>query len=259
MSSPLVRLTNVTLDRPVFSSSSQNFRGALFGFLFPRMHEKIEYNRALDNISLEVNPGEKLAVIGLNGAGKTTLLKVISDIYHPSSGTAEVNIKASTILNSSLGMDSNLTGEQNVILRGMTLGNSKDQMAELVGEISTWTELGHRMKQPVTSYSSGMTARLAFAINTAIASPLLVIDEGIGAGDITFQDKAAERLNNFFTQTSALVIASHSLDLLRKFCTKAILLDKGRMVFEGELEEGISLYEEIARRHQEWVRENPVV
>jgi ABC-type polysaccharide/polyol phosphate transport system ATPase subunit len=205
----------------------------------------LSYIDALSGIDLKVSPGDRIGVIGLNGAGKTTLLKVMSGILPPTSGSAVIENQVTAILNTNLGMDLNLTGRENTIIRGMLLGLSLGEAKSTVDIFSEWTELGNRIDSPIVTYSDGMRARLAFAINTYVPSKILVIDEGIGAGDAAFQEKAKLRLNQFFKQSTAIILASHSLDFLKSFANKLVLLDKGRVIMVDNFETVNAAYQEI--------------
>jgi ABC-2 type transport system ATP-binding protein len=197
---------------------------------------------ALDSISLEIQKGQRIGLIGLNGAGKTTLLKVISGVLPCTTGSVALSGRIVPILNSNLGLDLRLSGSENAMARLMLVGLDRKRAKEVTDQLSDWTELGSRMLDPIATYSAGMRARLAFALNTEISSDLLVIDEGISAGDYEFQDKARERLKMFMSKASTLLIASHSLSYLNDFTSQMILLEKGKIVAQGQNKEIFELY-----------------
>jgi len=212
--------------------------------LYPKSHAGTHEKKivALNSVSLRIELGQRIGVIGLNGAGKTTLLKILAGILPPTLGKVHIASKVSPILNTSLGLDMRLNGRDNVISRLMLQGMSREKAQGTVKSIASWTELESRVLDPISTYSAGMRARLAFALNTELNAGLLLIDEGINAGDASFQLKAKERLKTFLNQANSLVIASHSISYLNDFATKLILMNKGEIVSIGENQEIIDLY-----------------
>ncbi len=186
----------------------------------------------------------RIGLVGHNGAGKTTLLRVLGGIYEPNEG--RVSIKGSTVplFDISLGMDPESTGYENIVLRGLYLGLSRSQMRARLDEIAEFTELGDFLNLPIRTYSAGMRMRLAFAVSTSVAPDILLIDEGIGAGDAAFLQKASERLKLFTEQVSIIVLSSHSEALISKMCTKAVLMEHGRLVGAGTTAEVLEQYRE---------------
>ena len=210
-----------------------------------QLNPKSQNSLALDDVSLKIYEGDRIGVIGLNGAGKSTLLKVVSGVLPPVSGTVTWNSKVTSLLNSSLGMDLNLSGRDNLIIRSMLLGYSKEHALDHIEFFAEWTELGHKINEPVSTYSDGMRARLAFVVNTQISEGILVIDEGIGAGDASFQAKAQIRLKQFFSHSNSILIASHSIEFLREFCTRYILMHNGKIVLDGPYQSAMNSYQKI--------------
>lgn len=198
--------------------------------------------RALDGVTLRLNHGDRVALVGHNGAGKSTFLRVLAGIYEPTVGSACVQGRVVPLLSNSLGLETNNTGRQNIILRGLLLGMSKAEIEEKVEEIAEFTELGEFLEMPLSAYSAGMRARLAFAISTASNPEILLLDESIGAGDASFVEKAKERMNQFIARSSILVLASHSDELLRKLCTRALLFEKGKILMDGGVEDVLEIY-----------------
>jgi ABC-2 type transport system ATP-binding protein/lipopolysaccharide transport system ATP-binding protein len=188
---------------------------------------------ALRDISFSLREGDRLGLVGHNGAGKSTLLKVLAGIYKPTAGFVNVNGRIVSTLNISLGMEPEATGYENIILRGLLLGMKRKEINAKLDEIATFTELGEYLNMPVRIYSSGMLTRLAFATVTAMNSDILLMDEVIGTGDAAFMDKAERRLNEFMNRSKIIVIASHSDQVIQKFCNKALLLEHGKIIAEG--------------------------
>lgn len=186
--------------------------------------------RAIDNISLEIGDGDRIGLVGHNGSGKSTLLRVLSGIYKPASGSITITGKVGTLLDPSAGLDAEATGYENIFLRGYILGMSKREIQAKLEEIANFSELGDFLELPLKTYSAGMSARLAFAVSTSAQNDILLVDEGIGAGDADFQEKASRRVEDLFSRTSIVIIASHAEDLIRRFCNKKIEMEHGRII-----------------------------
>ncbi len=240
-----ISLKSVTLDYPIYDSAPNLLTNTLISIASAgkiSTNAKHQYVRALDNISIDLKPGDNLAIIGGNGAGKTTLLKILAGIFHPSSGKRTACGNIATLLSTGFGLDEDCTGYENIILGGITLGFTRKQISEKIPEIEEFTELGNFLNIPLRAYSAGMRARLAFAISTAIHPDILIIDEGLGAGDKNFYNKATKRFENFSQNSKVLVFASHDNDLLEKFCNKSIVMNHGKLEFSGSVQEGLAYY-----------------
>jgi len=198
--------------------------------------------QALDQVSFRLDDGDRVALIGHNGAGKTTLLRVLAGIYEPRIGFMRIEGRVTPMFDLNLGIDPESTGYENIILRGLYMGLKKSEILARRDSVAEFTELGPFLDLPVRTYSAGMQARLAFAMATCIEPEILLLDEGIGAGDAEFLEKANERLDHFVRKAGILVLASHSIELVRKLCKKAILMEHGRIVCVGEVDEGLEIY-----------------
>jgi ABC-2 type transport system ATP-binding protein/lipopolysaccharide transport system ATP-binding protein len=198
--------------------------------------------RGLQDVSAEVAHGERVALVGRNGAGKTTLLRVMAGIYEPVGGTAMIDGKVAPLFDVGLGMDPESSGYENILLRGLYLGLSRAEIRAKADEIAAFTELGPFLNLPLRTYSAGMQTRLAFAVSTSIDPEILLLDEGVGAGDAAFLEKAKHRLDAVVARAGILVVASHSEVLVRRLCSKAILLDQGSIVAMGPIEEVLDRY-----------------
>lgn len=198
--------------------------------------------RALDNISFELQHGDRVALIGHNGAGKSTLLRVLGQIYEPSEGSIEVKGKISTLLELMIGINPESTGYENIIIRGLLLGLTRKEIDSKINEIAEFTELGDYLSMPVRTYSSGMQLRLAFGVATSINPEILLLDEVVGTGDSSFMAKAQKKLDDLVEQSNILVLASHSLDTIKKICNKGIVLKAGGLHYFGPIKNALDIY-----------------
>lgn len=191
--------------------------------------------RAIDRCNLEIREGERVALSGHNGSGKTTLLRVLCGIYKPTGGAMSVQGRVGTLIDATAGMDFESTGIENIYLRGYMLGMSRTEITSKIEEIVDFTELGEFLELPVRTYSAGMFTRLAFAISTAVETDILLIDEGIGAGDASFQHKVQQRVERLFQRTPIVLLASHAEGLVRQFCTRRVTMEHGRLIGDEPL------------------------
>ncbi len=228
-----------------------SLRKALFGRavggLLKRADETMKrvVVRALDHVSLKLNHGDRIGIIGHNGAGKSTMLRVLAGIYQPSQGLIRIDGRVSPLFNTSPGMDHDDTGYENIVTCGLLLGMTQAEIQRKMPEIEAFTELNDYLALPVRTYSSGMLVRLGFAIATAIDPEILLLDEGLGAGDARFAKRAAKRVEALIGRSSIMVLASHSDELIRQMCSRAILLKQGRILADGPVEEVIDLYSQM--------------
>ncbi|SDA91045.1 ABC transporter ATP-binding protein [Mesorhizobium qingshengii] len=197
---------------------------------------------ALKDVTIAIEQGERVGLIGLNGAGKSTLLKVMAGIYMPTSGIAETEGHVCPMFEFATGFEMHQSGRDNIRIRGLLLGMTPDEIEAKLPEIEDFTELGEFLAYPVRTYSAGMFIRLAFAVSTSINPEILLIDEVMGAGDIRFAEKAKRRMFEFMEQGKILVFSSHNFDLLKSFCARTIWLEKGRIIMDGETEKVIAKY-----------------
>ncbi len=223
-----VELKNVTIQFPIYSFHSRSLKNSIVGKM---MGGKIGRNvsnqvavTALHNLSLKLEPGDRLGVMGPNGAGKSTLLRVIAGIYEPTQGSVEVQGRIASLINISLGMELEASGYENIRMRGVMMGLSLKQIKSLEEEIADFTELGPYLNMPIRSYSTGMHMRLGFAVSTAVPADILLMDEWLSVGDEAFKVKAEKRLEAYVKKSSILVIASHSESTINKLSNKVLKL-----------------------------------
>ena len=198
--------------------------------------------KALSDLNLNIEQGDRVGLMGLNGSGKTTLLKVLAGIYRPSRGQLLASGQVSALLDISLGMNGELTGYENIVLRGMYMGIHPREMRKRSDDVAEFTELGDYLDMPLRTYSSGMIVRLSFAIATCIAPEILLLDEWLSAGDAPFIVKAKKRMDEFVRLSSILVLASHSTQLLQEWCNRGIWLEFGHLKMTGPIEEVVAAY-----------------
>jgi homopolymeric O-antigen transport system ATP-binding protein len=190
---------------------------------------KKQYLTALDRLSFNFHQGDRIGLIGRNGSGKSTLLKVLGGIFAPSGGQITISGKVSSLFNINLGVQPDASGRDNIMIRGLVKGWSRQHIREQMDEIIAFSELEDFIEFPMRTYSDGMRMRLLFAIATSFSPEILLLDEWIGAGDAQFQKKAAKKMNSLVDKAGIVVMASHNPGLIRKVCTKAIWLDGGHI------------------------------
>jgi len=245
-----ITLDRITVDFPIYNAQGRSLKSELFrrtvgGHIESGLDSHVSV-MALRNVSLTLKDGDRLGLVGRNGAGKSTLLRVLSGVYEPPVGRAEINGTVSSLTDIMMGMDPEATGYENILLRSVFMGLSVNQAHASIAEIEEFTGLGNFLKLPMRTYSSGMMVRLAFAISTSITPEILIMDELIAAGDAAFFNKAEARMNGLIGRTRILVIASHSDDMIRRLCNKAALLDEGRLCMVGPVDQVLSAYRRLA-------------
>ena len=244
---PIIELDNVSLDIPLFSSTDFNLKQKLIksvtgGAL--RNNSKKPFVKALDSINLSVKPGEKIALIGHNGSGKTSFIRLISGIYQATSGCLKTSVSVYPMIQRSFIVEEELTGVESAKAHYLMMHNSLNGFQNYLEDITEFSGLGDFIFLPLKTYSEGMSSRLMFAILTSQYHECLALDEGLGTGDKQFYAKAQDRLNSFLNKSGSLFIASHSNELLRRFCLRGIVFSSGKLIFDGKIEEALTFYEE---------------
>ena len=228
-----IHLNSVAVDFPIYNVNARSLKKSLLrlttGGSFGENEKQCVVIKALDNISFNLQDGDRLGIIGHNGAGKSTLLRVLATIYEPTRGLFRYQGKISPLLDVMLGINYESTGYENILLRGALLGLKRKELSHKIKDIADFTELGDFLHMPIRTYSSGMLMRLAFAVATSIQPDILLMDEAIGVGDKNFIQKANQRLKSMIDKSNILVIASHSDEIIKKFCNKVLVLDAGKM------------------------------
>lgn len=201
---------------------------------------------ALNDINIDIKKGEVFGLIGLNGCGKSTLLKIISGIYKPSTGSVRVNGTIAPLIELGAGFDMDLTARENIYLNGSVLGYSKEYIEEKFDEIVDFTELHQFIDVPMKNYSSGMVARVGFAIATVTTPDILIVDEILAVGDFLFQEKCEKRINDLMSGGTTVIIVSHSIEQIMRLCDRVAWIEKGRIKMMGEAKEVCELYAKTA-------------
>jgi ABC-type polysaccharide/polyol phosphate transport system ATPase subunit len=226
-----IKFDNVTVQYPIYNAKSMSLRNRLVqistGGRLSKESTDIVTITALENVSFELNEGDTVGLIGHNGAGKTTLLRTMAGIFTPVSGSVQRAGRVSTIIELGAGMDVELSGYENIFRMGMLLGATRDEMEAATPSIEEFTELGDFLSMPVRTYSSGMMMRLMFAVGTSIRPEILLVDEMFGTGDAAFQEKAQARMQELISSAKIFVFASHSPDLIKKYCRRIFTLEHG--------------------------------
>jgi ABC-type polysaccharide/polyol phosphate transport system ATPase subunit len=227
----LIALRGVSVDFPIYGAGARSLKKNLLSRSSGgRIGQDARHRttvRALNDVTLTINAGDRVGIIGPNGAGKSTLLRTIAGIYEPTAGSVHVRGTVTTLFSLNVGMEQEATGRENITLRGLAAGLGRQEIARRTAEIAEFTELGDYLDLPLHTYSAGMRARLAFAISTAIEPDIVLMDEWIGAGDAAFMEKARRRLEAVVDGARVLVLASHNANLLRRVCSAVVELDAG--------------------------------
>lgn len=242
-----IHLRNVSIEFPVYNINARSFKKQ---FIHLATGGNVAHNanahvvvKSLNQVSLSIKHGDRVGLIGHNGSGKSTLLKLLARIYEPSSGHILINGRVSPMLNIMHGIEDEFTGYENIYIRGTILGLTRKEIDAKMQDIADFSGLGDYLSMPVRTYSAGMMVRLAFSISTSIQPDILLIDEVFGAGDTAFMTKARERMVSLLNQSSIVVMATHSDELIKEFCNKALLLESGQISYFGDTSEAIERYQ----------------
>jgi lipopolysaccharide transport system ATP-binding protein len=237
----VIRLDQVSLERRTQEEFSYDLKRTIFSLLEGKYRQPAK-KLVLDDIDLVINSGAKLGIIGANGAGKSTLLKVICGILEPTKGQVRVRGQIASLIELGAGFDADLPVIDNIILYGVMLGFSRQEMKEKTKDILDFAELEEYMGAPVKSLSSGMVARLGFAIATEVHPDILILDEVLSVGDESFKNKCKRRLKKFWNSNATILVVSHDLTLIQESCDQAIWLNKGQLQCQGASEDVIKFY-----------------
>ena len=241
MGKPAVVVDNVSMKFNLSKEKVDNLKDYLIKFI----KKEIKYNEfwALQNVNFEVQKGDRVGILGLNGAGKSTLLKVIAGVFKPTEGKVIKNGRLVPLLELGAGFDPQYTGRENIYLYGAMLGYSKSFIEEKFDEIVEFSELKEFIDVPIKNYSSGMKARLGFSIATLISPDILILDEVLSVGDAKFRKKSEKKVLSMFDKGVTVLFVSHSLQQVQRLCNKAMILEKGKLIAYGDIDEISEKYE----------------
>lgn len=240
-----LKVDDVSMKFNLSKEKVDNFKD----YVIKMIKREIRYNEfwALQNISFTINQGDRVGILGLNGAGKSTLLKVIAGVFKPTSGSVTRHGKIAPLLELGAGFEPQYTGAENIYLYGAVLGYTKEFIDQKFDEIVKFSELEKFINVPVKNYSSGMRSRLGFAIATAVEPEILILDEVLSVGDAKFKKKSEKKVMNMFDSGVTVLFVSHSLAQVKRLCNKAMILDKGKLLAYGDIEEIAAQYEEMIK------------
>jgi ABC-type polysaccharide/polyol phosphate transport system ATPase subunit len=247
-----LKVNKLSMDIPILGEKSLRrtlVKNPLGGNINSSNNQRISI-RALDDLSFQLTSGDRLAILGHNGAGKTSLLRALAGIYKPRIGTIEYSGKLIPLFNMSLGIEPDLSGYENIFIISTFMGMARKEIEQKIDEIIKFTDLGDFIYLPVKTYSAGMLTRLSFAVATSTEPNILLLDEQIGAGDSNFTHKVEQRLEGFYSSIDIIILASHSNQLLKKICTKGMILEKGKIISYGEIDTIVEQYESNSFQEQ---------
>ena len=242
MAEPIITFKNVSKTYILYKNDQARFKALFFKPKNPKT------NKALNNVSFEINRGESVGIVGDNGAGKSTLLKMITGVAFPEDGEIIVNGKVAALLELTAGFSMEMTGRENIYLKGYILGLEDDYIKTIEENIIEFAELGDYIDQPVRTYSSGMKMRLGFAINVNIEPDVLVVDEALAVGDASFKKKCKNKIKEIISAGTTVLYVSHSAASVKEICPRSIFLKKGTIIFDGPTEETLKVYEESKKK-----------
>jgi lipopolysaccharide transport system ATP-binding protein len=246
MSQTSIQLDNVNLHYSAVAFKERSLKSLLAGAVSGGgLRQDVRDIHALRNLSLTISAGERIGLIGHNGAGKSTFLKMVAGLYPISSGTRRVKGSVRSLFDLSLGFESDATGRENILYRGLLLGLSPKFMRSVREEIVAFADLGEFIDYPLKTYSAGMQVRLAFAISTIVGGDILLIDEIFGAGDVSFMQRAKDRITGLISASDIVILASHDFGTIASICNRTIVLHHGALLYDGETKAAIKEYQSV--------------
>ena len=238
MSEPIITFKNVSKTYILYKNDQARFKAL---FIRPRNPKT---NRALNDVSFQIYRGESVGIVGDNGAGKSTLLKMITGVAFPDEGDIIVDGKVAALLELTAGFSLEMTGRENIYLKGYILGLEDNYIKEIEENIIEFAQLGDYIDQPVRTYSSGMKMRLGFAINVNIEPDVLVVDEALSVGDASFKRKCKDKIKDIMSKGTTVLYVSHNANSVQEICPRSIYLRKGTVIYDGPTEETLKVYQD---------------
>ena len=243
MTKTIIEFKHVTKIYKLYKNDKQR--------LFSVFSKRIPYKekKAANDISFSIKQGESVAIFGKNGAGKSTVLKMITGVAYPSEGEIIVDGRVSALLELTSGFDPEFTGRENIFFKGQLSGLKDDEIRELEPAIVDFAEIGEYIDQPVRTYSSGMKARLGFAVNVNIRPEILIVDEALSVGDVAFRNKCVEKVNKIINQDNVtLLFVTHATSTAKQFCKRGIVMKNGKLIYDSDIDSAIEVYEESMKK-----------
>lgn len=238
MKDKIIEFKNVTKIYKLYKNDKKRFLAIFFKGI------KYREKRAVNDVSFDIKRGEAVAIFGKNGAGKSTILKMITGVTYPTSGEIFVGGRVSALLELTSGFDPEFTGRENIYLKGQLCGLKDDEIKELEESIIEFAEIGEYIDQPVRTYSSGMKARLGFAVNINIRPEILIVDEALSVGDKAFRNKCLAKVNEIINHDNVtLLFVTHSVNTAKEFCRRGIVLKAGNIIYDSDIDSAIEVYE----------------
>jgi teichoic acid transport system ATP-binding protein len=236
-----IKVQNLTKIYHLYDKPQDRLKEALHPFK-KRYHHDFY---AMSDVSFEIKKGETVGIVGKNGAGKSTLLKMITGVLTPSSGELQVHGRIASLLELGAGFNPEMTGLENIYLNGTLMGYSHEEMDEKIDDIIAFADIGEFIHQPVKMYSSGMFARLAFSVSINVDPDILIVDEALSVGDLAFQMKCFKKFQDFQAQGRTILFVTHALDTVIRYCTRGMVIDGGKKVFDGSSKEAVDNFKKI--------------
>ena len=236
MAQPIIEICHVTKIYTLFKNNKEQFLSIFY------RSPKLKKHLALDDVTFSVKKGESVGIIGNNGAGKSTILKTITGGTFPTSGQVEVRGRVAALLELTAGFEPEMTGRENIYLKGYILGLRDEYIHTIEEKVIDFAQLGDYIDQPVRTYSSGMKMRLGFSININTDPEILVVDEALSVGDNAFKKKCKDAIKDLIARGTTVLYVSHNADSVQEVCRRAIYLKKGKLVFDGPVEQALELY-----------------
>lgn len=236
-----IEFKHVVKEYKLFKNDKQRFK-AIFN-----KRIKANIKRAIDDVSFNIEKGEAVALFGRNGAGKSTLLKMITEVVFPTEGEVKINGRVSALLELTAGFDPEFTGRENIHFRAQLMGINQEDIDRMEPEIIEFAELGPYIDQPVRTYSSGMKARLGFAINANIEPEILIVDEALSVGDKAFRVKCNDKINEIVASGVTFLFVTHSTNVAKDFCSRGIVMKSGKFIYDGDIDSAAEFYEEMVQ------------
>jgi len=239
---PVIRFQNVSKSYILYESERERFTSLFY------KKKSLKRHLALDDVSFDIHRGESIGIIGSNGAGKSTLLKIVTGVTFPTSGDVDVVGDVAALLELTAGFSAEMTGRENIYLKGYILGYSQEEIQKIEGKIIDFAELGDYIDQPLRTYSSGMRMRLGFAINVNTDPDILVVDEALSVGDAYFRKKCNAKIQELVKAGVTTLFVSHSMSNVKELCSRVLYIKQGKIVFDGNAEKAIETYNEKVKK-----------